>query len=152
MSYGFSHTIFFLQFTGESHLKINKLEGPNSIEIGSKDDLVLDCIYEVENEDGLEIKWFYDDQQIYQWIPRLSNPRGLGKLSSHIDLKYKATDKEDDMYRALRIKNLTLDLSGNYTCKVSSYYNEQTKTRKLIIYGKVRFIISIIIVTVFYLI
>lgn len=109
---------------------------PNSLEIGSKEDLILDCVYEAEDEEGLEIKWFYDDQQIYQWIPWKSGPRALGRLSDRIDLEYMVTDDESNMYRALRIKNVTLDLSGNYTCKVSSFYNEQVKTKKLIIYGK----------------
>lgn len=126
----------FSIFAVESHLKINQLDVPSSLELGTKDDLILDCIYEVQQEKGLEIKWFYDKQQIYQWIPGISKPRGLGKFSKRIDLEYKVTDDEDNMYRALRIKNLTLDLSGNYTCKVSSYFNEETETKKLIIYGK----------------
>lgn len=96
----------------------------------------MDCIYEAKDEDGLEIKWFFDDKPIYQWIPYRTDPRSIGNLSKRIDLKYKVTDNEIDKYRALRIMNLTLDLSGTYTCKVSSYYSEKTETKKIVIYGK----------------
>jgi hypothetical protein len=32
--------------------------------------LVLDCVYDTsENEQGLVLKWYFNQQLIYQWIP-----------------------------------------------------------------------------------
>lgn len=108
--------------------------------LGSNDYVVFDCDYEVSNESGLEIKWFYmgeDDtlQQIYQWIPDMDSRKSIGYLAGRIDLQYKVGDDKYGMFRALRIRNVTHDLTGNYTCKVSSYNNESSITKRLTIYG-----------------
>lgn len=108
--------------------------------LGSNDYVVLDCDYVVSNESGLEIKWFYvgeNDtlQQIYQWIPDMDSRKSIGYFADRIDLKYKVGDDKYGMFRALRIRNVTHDLTGNYTCKVSSYDNESSVTKRLTIYG-----------------
>lgn len=37
---------------------------------GDDDDLILDCEYEIsEKETGFVLKWLFNEQSIYQWIP-----------------------------------------------------------------------------------
>ena len=50
-----------------THLKV---PATYSIEESSEDNLILDCEYELGvNETGFVLKWLYNDQSIYQWIP-----------------------------------------------------------------------------------
>lgn len=104
------------------------------------DEVVLDCDYvATPDETNIVLKWFYNGeiQQIYQWIPESgSHGYASGKLKDNIDLGYKASNDKNFMYRALRIKDITPDMSGNYTCKVSSDENEVKETKQLIIYSK----------------
>lgn len=118
-------------------ISIKELRVPQSRNIGSNKHLILDCDYEVYNETGLEVKWFYNgDKPIFQWIPHRNNPQAIGPFKDVLDLSYKASETEDTMYRALYIKRITPSLTGNYTCKVSSDLNEAVKTKEMIIYRK----------------
>lgn len=139
-------------------INITELELPESIELGTVDEVVLDCIYDADNEESLEVKWFFngDVEQVYQWIPESKkHGYGMGRLRDTLDLAYNASLDPNTMYRALKIRNITLDLSGNYTCKVSSFNTEDTKTKQLIIYCKYflffsHYILKINTITFFY--
>lgn len=137
------------QFSALASINITELDVPGSIELGSTDEIILDCNFETDtDEESLEIKWFFngDVQQIYQWIPESKKHGfGMGPLKDRLDLNYNITDDAKTMYRALKIRNITQDLSGNYTCKVSSFNNEDTETKQLIIYCKYIFFIYIIL-------
>lgn len=119
-------------------INITDLDVPDSIELGKKEEIVLDCNFEMDKEEeNLEIKWFFngDLEQVYQWIPESGKPGfAMGLLKDRLDLSFKVTNDNSTMYRALKITNITQDLSGNYTCKVSTFTNEDTQTKQLIIY------------------
>ncbi|XP_018564719.1 uncharacterized protein LOC108906059 isoform X2 [Anoplophora glabripennis] len=132
------YLIFVLNFfCVYAALSITEVRGPNSVEYGSTEDVILDCDFEATDERDLEIKWFYNgnDQVIYQWIPDSNKPGyAMGQLKDHIDVQYVATNDSNTRYRALRIFDVNMNLTGNYTCKVSSYLSEDTKTKQLIVY------------------
>lgn len=136
-------TIFYLYFcfvTVLASINITELDVPDSIELGTTDEIILDCNYEADNdEESLEIKWFFngDVEQVYQWIPESKKHGfGMGVLKDKLDLSYNVSNDPNTMYRALKIQNISHDLSGNYTCKVSSFNNEDTETKQLVIYCK----------------
>jgi hypothetical protein len=117
-------------------IKINKLDVPSSIRHGDQTEVVLDCDFDSGGDTVTEIKWFLDgDHQIYQWLPGYNKAgQALGKLKKNIDTSYQVTEDEKTMYRALHITDLSPELSGNYTCKVSGPMSEDVKTKRMIIY------------------
>ncbi|KAJ8922099.1 hypothetical protein NQ315_004031 [Exocentrus adspersus] len=134
--------IFICSFCCVSALiNITELKGPDSIEYGSTEEIILDCNFEAEKERDLEVKWFYngDTEVVYQWVPDSHKPGyAMGRLKGRIDLDYSATNDSNTRYRALKIFNVTTDLTGNYTCKVSSFDSEDSETKQLIIYTPAR--------------
>ncbi|XP_017770233.1 PREDICTED: uncharacterized protein LOC108557984 isoform X2 [Nicrophorus vespilloides] len=132
--------LLILITTVSGELKIVNFKVPSTIEFGYSDDLILDCDYYVKGkESGLEVKWFFtngevSNEQIYQWIPEKSKPAAMGFLRTHLDLGYTASTDPKTMYRALKIRNITKDLTGNYTCKVTSFFSEDTSTKPMTIY------------------
>ncbi|XP_044754147.1 uncharacterized protein LOC123313351 [Coccinella septempunctata] len=118
-------------------LQIKELKVPTAVRSGDVDEIILDCEYEVKGEKGVEVKWFYngDKDQIYQWIPGTNSPGfSMGSLKNNIDATFQATDDKLTMYRALKLVNVTYELTGSYTCKVSGYTEEATATKNLTIY------------------
>lgn len=62
-------------------MKITKLEVPEVIQLGNP--VVLDCDYTLEDtaDEGLVVKWYFNQQQtpIYQWIPS-RRPQDFGEF------------------------------------------------------------------------
>ncbi|XP_044729275.1 uncharacterized protein LOC123292627 [Chrysoperla carnea] len=125
------------EITGTTSLKIKDLKIPDVIEYGTMDELTLDCDYDIDKDaNGLVVKWFFDDtQQIYQWIPK-NKPQDSGLLKGKIDLKYKASNDSNKMYRALHIKDVNPQLTGNYTCVVSTFDDEVRESKRMVIFDK----------------
>lgn len=126
-------------FTASATLKIKDLKVPQAIENGSAKSVVLDCDFEAIGEKGLEIKWYHNNkpQYIYQWLPQQNRlPQAIGEFQNKLDVRFKASNDSSTMYRALYIKEVTPEISGFYTCKVSSFFSEVTDTKKMIVYGK----------------
>ena len=65
----------------------------------------------------------------------------IGELfARHLDLDYAVSDTRDRFkrHRALLLRRPTLDLSGSYTCKVSTFTDEEVKRKSMTIYGEQR--------------
>jgi hypothetical protein len=116
------------------------------IKNGSASEAVLDCEYELNEEENatiqnnpgiLVVKWFFnnDPAAVYQWI-HSKKPQGLGVLHGKLNLEYRTSEDNATMYRALKIINPTTELSGEYKCTVSTFNDERSQTKKMIIYGK----------------
>jgi len=123
-------------------VKISHLQVPRSVAWGSS--VLLDCEYDFRPEEkkGLVIKWFKDGHRVpvYQWIPR-RKPQAYGILRNKVQENYKVTssDEDDDdyeKYRAIFIKKVTGELAGTYTCQVSSFDGEDSKSAKLTVFAK----------------
>ena len=63
----------------------------------------------------------------------------IGELfARHLDLDYAVSDTRDRFkrHRALLLRRPTLDLSGSYTCKVSTFTDEEIRRKSMTIYGE----------------
>lgn len=118
-------------------VKIKELRVPEVTRHGSA--VVLDCDYtlnESADNSGLVIKWFLNNQTrpVYQWIPGTKKPQGLGVLRDKLNLEYKASDDERTMHRALHIPETGAELTGEYTCVVSTFSEEDRMSKKMIVF------------------
>lgn len=117
---------------------------PEIIQLGGQDSVVLDCNYVMEDTKGLVVKWFFKNKtQVYQWIPTENQPQGLGILRGKLDLSYRVSDDPYKSHRALRIVNPGTELSGEYTCVVSTFLAEDMRTKQMTVFGKDSFFIML---------
>ena len=104
-----------------SPVSLESLQVPPVIRNGSVDHVVLDCPYSLQpgERDGIVLKWYLNSNTvpIYQWIPP-SHPQGLGSMRHKIDLDYEISADPYKRHRALYISQPSLEMSGEYTCKV----------------------------------
>ena len=114
---------------------------PELVELGSED-IVLDCDYDYREDEKyqLDIKWYFNGEHtpFYQWVPgRMAKPQLIGdKFKDHINLDYTVHQDAYKRHRALHIKKPTVELSGTYTCKVSTFRDEDIKRKRMMIYCK----------------
>lgn len=117
-------------------LKITNLDVPQSYIIprGEEppEDLVLDCEFEMDGAmaKGFVLKWKHNGLQIYQWIPA-KKPVAFSSFKGHIDLDHSVSDDRFQKYRALRLLNPAANFTGNYSCSVQTYEENETKTGHL---------------------
>lgn len=125
-----------------ANLIINEIKGPDSIQIGSSDDLILDCDFDATGEEEVVLKWFFNDLNdvIYQWIAMDNKAYAMGSLKEFIDPTYKVSEDPNSMLRALKFKEISPELSGNYSCKVDSVDEVKWLTKQVIVYCKLWFL------------
>lgn len=123
-------------FSGLNAVKIVKIVVPEIIQYGVQDAVILDCDYTYDNDtSGLVVKWFFKNKArpVYQWIPS-QKPQDLGILRGRVDLTYRVSNDPLKMHRALRIVKPNTDISGEYTCVVSTFMDEDSKTKQMIVF------------------
>lgn len=112
---------------------VNLSERPNL----SAPEFLLDCDYELNENDqrGLVIKWFLNNQLVYQWIPpRL--PTALSLLKNRIKKNFTVSDDPIKKYRGLTVMKPMLNFSGEYMCSVQTFSSSDKKSSFLQIIGK----------------
>ncbi|XP_045534591.1 uncharacterized protein LOC106714705 [Papilio machaon] len=119
-------------------VNIRNIVVPTLVEVGTQS-VVLDCQYSIDEMSpkvGLVMKWFFNGSSglVYQWIPPM-RPQVIGLLKGKVDLDFKISDDPLQAYRAIKIRNPTTDLSGNYTCVVSTFLEEDRQTRTMLVYS-----------------
>lgn len=57
-------------------------------------------------------------------------------LRDKLNLEYKASDDERTMHRALHIPETGAELTGEYTCVVSTFSEEDRMSKKMIVFGE----------------
>ena len=111
---------------------------PAVVEHNANATAVLDCVYKLRarESDLVTVKWFFKDEThlVYQWGKGLA-PADSGILRGRLDLQHIASEHALKRHRALIIHNPTIELSGNYICKVSTRENVVTGSKKMIVYG-----------------
>lgn len=117
-------------------VKINKLQVPEVTKHGAP--VILDCDFTLEaTDEGLVVKWLFTKNQtlVYQWIagPK-SKPQDLGILKGRLNLEYKASVDANSIHRALHILQPGPDLSGDYTCMVSTFQSEDVRTKNMLVF------------------
>ncbi|RWS12145.1 hypothetical protein B4U79_11089 [Dinothrombium tinctorium] len=121
-------------------IKITSLLIPERIENGTEDSVILDCIYTLdENDDNkLVVKWFLDNdpEPIYQWIPEYESRQPSKRLQGRINMNFAVSaNSRFTKYRAINIIRPSTDISGTYSCHVMSLTSEDSKEKKMIVYG-----------------
>lgn len=114
-----------------------KLSVPRWVQNGTEDPVLLDCEYVYnENDVRLVVKWFFNDmlEPVYQWIPELNARQTSGILTGRLDDSFKVGGPKDSQYRALRIIRPTTELSGRYTCVVSSLAGHDSREQSMMVY------------------
>ncbi|XP_049867922.1 uncharacterized protein LOC126368081 [Pectinophora gossypiella] len=118
-------------------VNIKRVEVPPLVEVGTES-VVLDCDFGTSStpEAGLVMKWFFNGSSglVYQWIPPL-RPQVIGLLKGKVDMNFRISEEPLQAYRAIKILNPTTDLSGNYTCVVSTFMEEDRQTRPMLVYS-----------------
>ncbi|XP_060527657.1 uncharacterized protein LOC132702846 [Cylas formicarius] len=127
---------FILDLSLISSVRINHLAVPEVVKQGQS--AILDCDYSVDGQkdDGLVVKWFFNENPypVYQWIP-YGKPQELGVLKGRLNLDYVAASGPFSQHRALLITRVGVELSGNYTCSVSTFVDEDSRTKSLLVFA-----------------
>jgi hypothetical protein len=114
---------------------VNLSERPNL----SAPEFLLDCDFDVsEQESGLVIKWFLNNQLVYQWIPPRM-PTALSLLKNRIKKNFTVSDDPIKKYRGVAVTKPMLNFSGEYTCSVQTFQSSDKKSAFLQIIGKLYF-------------
>ncbi|XP_019758642.2 uncharacterized protein LOC109536736 isoform X1 [Dendroctonus ponderosae] len=114
-------------------VKINRLRVPDMVKYGTE--AILDCDFTLDDsETDLVVKWYFNTALVYQWIPSTKNrPQSLGVLKDRVNLNHQASVDANSIHRALHILNTGPDLSGNFTCSVSTLESEDEKTKGMLV-------------------
>ncbi|XP_012217580.2 uncharacterized protein [Linepithema humile] len=124
--------LIFECYLGARGTSIKSLNVPLVVRNGTGPvDLI--CIYEInEDENGLVIKWFHEAYQIYQWIPPMP-PQEIGIIEGFAE--YPAENLMDPYSRSvIRLRTVTTDMTGEYTCAIGTYQDEARNSSKMIVY------------------
>ncbi|XP_075974687.1 uncharacterized protein LOC142975615 [Anticarsia gemmatalis] len=131
------HFVFLILCSKCIAVNIKRMEVPSLVELGTES-VILDCDYStgVTPGPGLVIKWFFNGSTglVYQWIPP-RQPQVIGLLKGKVDMTFKISEEPLQAYRAIKILNPSTHLSGNYTCVVSTFLEEDRQTRSMLVYS-----------------
>lgn len=128
-------------FAESRQLIIKSINVPAMVKAGDTDYIILDCDYDLEDtsSNGLVIKWFFNTNElVYQWIYGARH-QASELTEKYIDLTYKASDDPYTEYRAMKLNKPGVDLTGEYTCVISTYEDERTANASMIVYCKCLF-------------
>ncbi|XP_054152923.1 uncharacterized protein LOC128951694 isoform X2 [Oppia nitens] len=105
---------------------------------GSQHSVVLDCQFEMDElqDKMVVLKWYHkgDTVPIYQWIISKNSRKYSDKIEPFVDKTYLANNSVSTQFRAIRLVNPTVRLSGIYECSVQSLESHDIQTTELIIY------------------
>ena len=138
--------VFINAFSISVAVDIIKIDIPAAVEVGSEN-IVLDCpfTYTEKEADNLEVKWYFNESPapFFQWIAGIedSPPMLIGNLfEDKLDLSYSASPDSQQRYRALLLHQPILEMSGTYSCKVSSLTSEDMAEANMLIYSPAKMI------------
>ena len=121
-------------------VEIKRLSVPRWIRNGTEESVVLDCEYiYTENDIRLVVKWFFEDnlEPVYQWIPELNRRHTSGILKDRLDMDFAVSAADAySRFRALRIPKPSTELSGKYTCLVTSLAGQDSREQVMTVFGK----------------
>ncbi|KAF8792463.1 uncharacterized protein LOC129969315 isoform X2 [Argiope bruennichi] len=119
-------------------VEIRRLSVPRWVENGTEKSVTLDCEYVYnENDIRLVVKWFFEEnlEPVYQWIPELGVRHTSGILRGRLDLNYTVNTVDAySRYRALKISEPSTELSGKYTCLVTSLAGQDSREQLMTVF------------------
>ncbi|KYN01581.1 hypothetical protein ALC62_07624 [Cyphomyrmex costatus] len=128
---------YIFMFAESWQLIIKRINIPAIVKVHDTDYIILDCDYDLENTSskGLVVKWFFNTNQvIYQWIYGRS-PLADEPAAKYVDLTYKASNDPHTEYRAIKLNRPGVDLTGEYTCVISTFADERMANASMIVYS-----------------
>ncbi|XP_076222770.1 uncharacterized protein LOC116433344 isoform X1 [Nomia melanderi] len=131
-------SLFFLGYVQECwQLVIKSVNVPATVKAGDTDYVILDCDYDLENtrHDGLVVKWFFNTNDlVYQWILGMS-PMAGELTNNYVDLTYEASNNSYTKHRAMKLNKPGIDLTGDYTCVISTFEDEKSASASMVVYS-----------------
>lgn len=128
-------------------MEIKRLSVPRWVRNGTIESVVLDCEYIYnENDFRLVVKWFFENnlEPVYQWIPELNRRHTSGVLKDRLDMDFAINTADTySRFRALRIPKPSTELSGKYTCVVTSLAGQDSREQVMTVFGKILFFFHI---------
>ena len=105
--------------------------------------ILFDCDYEFSrSEDShLAVKWFKNKElePFYQWLPELQVRHFADWIKPLINDTFAIEPNEPlKRYRSLAIKRLSFNLTGSYSCLVSSLASQDMREAPLVVYAPPR--------------
>ncbi|KAG5669918.1 hypothetical protein PVAND_000208 [Polypedilum vanderplanki] len=92
---------------------------------------LLDCDYDVNDEEnGLVIKWFLNNNLVYQWIPPRA-PTALSVFKNRIKKNFTVSDDPNKKYRSVAVMKPLMNFSGEYSCSVQTFQSSDKKSSHL---------------------
>ncbi|XP_065291532.1 uncharacterized protein [Dermacentor albipictus] len=123
-----------------SGVQIVRLSVPMWVENGTEDSVLLDCEYAYTERDDsqLVVKWFLNDdpKPIYQWIPELETRHVSQRLKGRLNTDFTVTANHFTKFRALNLLRPTTELSGRYSCHVTSHSNQDQRSQLMTVYAR----------------
>jgi len=124
-------------------VRITGLSVPSVVLNGSLPSVVLDCNYQLDTPNnsaaGLVVKWYHNrsPQPVYQWIPGYA-PQAFGPLRGRVNLGHVVSDDPLMRHRAVQLVQPRPELSGEYTCKVTTWRGVDVATKRMTVYAPVK--------------
>ncbi|RLU20168.1 hypothetical protein DMN91_006775 [Ooceraea biroi] len=118
-------------------LIIKSMNVPATVKASETDYVILDCDYDLENTSskGLVVKWFFNNNEVaYQWIYG-RHPQAAEPAAKYVDLLYRASDDPYTEYRAMKLNKPGIDLTGEYTCVISTFADERIANASMVVYA-----------------
>ena len=88
----------------------------------------------------MDIKWYFsgEEEPFLQWVPSaVKKPQTIGQTFKN-RLNVSQRDFNESNYKIeqkVRIERPSVHLSGDYTCKVATFFAEQNTSHNLLIFG-----------------
>lgn len=112
-------------------------EGRHPLELNKP--ILFDCDYDYKPDEDLRltVRWFRnkEPEPFYQWLPELNERHFADWIRPLVNQTF-VTDPHDPLkrYRSLLIHRLSMNLTGHYTCLVSSLANQDMRQASLVVY------------------
>ena len=89
----------------------------------------------------LDIKWYFggEEEPFIQWVPSAGKkPQTIGqRFKNRLNVSQRGINGSNSMIeQKLRIERPSVHLSGDYTCKVATFFAEQNNSHNLLIFGR----------------
>ena len=132
----------FIPITGDISLSPVTIRGPTAIQSSQQPWVELSCSFSFEamEHKQLDLKWYFDEQEepFLQWIPSSGRkPQMIGSTFRGRLITQHEVSNSSSSYKTeqvIRVMRPNIHLSGVYTCKVSTFTQEDATSHQLVIF------------------
>ena len=105
-------------------------------------DLTCSFNHSPEEYKELDMKWYFsaEEEPFLQWVPSSGRqPQMIGqRFKNRLGVQDRASNTSEGarIEQIIRVERPSVHLSGDYTCKVASFFTEELYTHNLIFFGE----------------